>query len=135
MIELGVRPVFVHGFADDPTWTRNFAQAMERIGVESLWACEHIVLAKHYEPRYPYSADGRMPAPPGVVMPDPVEWLSFVAAVTDRIKSRNQAVGRAAKRGMTSRPKRSRDLHAASSGRSKKLTCRLAISKDPTSSR
>jgi hypothetical protein len=53
MIELGVRPVFVHGFADDPTWTRNFAQAMERVGVESLWACEHIVLANHYEPRYP----------------------------------------------------------------------------------
>jgi probable F420-dependent oxidoreductase len=86
MIELGVRPVFVHGFVDDATWTRDFARTMEQIGVESVWGNEHVVVAKNYEPRYPYSADGRMPAPPGVVMPDPLEWLSFVAGVTDHIK-------------------------------------------------
>jgi probable F420-dependent oxidoreductase len=86
MIALGIRPVFVQGFVDDPTWTRSFVQAMERIEVESVWANEHVVVAKNYEPRYPYSADGRMPAPPGVVMPDPLEWLSFVAGVTNRIK-------------------------------------------------
>jgi probable F420-dependent oxidoreductase len=86
MIALGVRPVFAQGFADDPAWTRSFALAMEDIGVESVWSNEHVVVAKNYEPRYPYSADGRMPAPPGVVMPDPLEWLSFVAGVTERIK-------------------------------------------------
>jgi probable F420-dependent oxidoreductase len=58
---------------------------MEDIEVESVWSCEHVVVAANYEPRYPYSANGRMPDAPGVVMPDPLEWLSFVAGATEHV--------------------------------------------------
>jgi probable F420-dependent oxidoreductase len=59
---------------------------LEAEGVESVWAVEHVVVAKDYEPRYSYSASGRMAGAPDTVMPDPLEWLSFVAACTERLR-------------------------------------------------
>jgi probable F420-dependent oxidoreductase len=65
---------------------RDFAAILEAKGVESVWAVEHVVVADSYEPKYPYSADGRMPSAPGVVpMPDPLEVLSYLAATTDTL--------------------------------------------------
>jgi probable F420-dependent oxidoreductase len=58
---------------------------LEAEGVESVWAVEHVVVANNYEPRYSYSASGRMAGAPDTVMPDPLEWLSFVAACTERL--------------------------------------------------
>jgi probable F420-dependent oxidoreductase len=65
---------------------REFFTTAEACGVESVWAVEHVVVAEGYEPRYPYSPDGRMPSGNVVVpMPDPLELLAFAAAVTDRV--------------------------------------------------
>ena len=58
----------------------------EEFDVESVWAVEHVVVAEDYEPRYPYSPDGRMPGRPGTVMPDPLEWLTYFAAVTETVR-------------------------------------------------
>jgi probable F420-dependent oxidoreductase len=65
---------------------RAFAGVLESEKVESAWAVEHVVVAASYEPRYPYSPDGRMPSAPGVVpMPDPLEVLAHLAATTTRL--------------------------------------------------
>ena len=54
--------------------------------MESIWTVEHVVVANNYEPRYSYSESGRMPGAPGVVMPDPLEMLAFMASVTERVR-------------------------------------------------
>ena len=85
-VALGVLPVFKQGIIEDPLHTRAFVQMLEAEGVESVWAVEHVVVARDYEPRYSYSDNGRMPGAPDTVMPDPLEWLSFVAGCTERLR-------------------------------------------------
>jgi probable F420-dependent oxidoreductase len=84
-VALGVMPVFKKGCADDPRHVRALVEMLEAEGVESIWAVEHVVVAKDYEPRYSYSASGRMGGSPDTQMPDPLEYLSFVAACTERL--------------------------------------------------
>ncbi len=49
-------------------------------GFASLWGGEHVVLPSSIESRYPYTADGRIPAVPETPIPDPLIWLAFAAA-------------------------------------------------------
>lgn len=62
------------------------AQRAEALGFESLWIPDHIVLPTEYRSRYPYSASGRMPAPPDTPFHDPMMALAFVAGATSRIR-------------------------------------------------
>jgi probable F420-dependent oxidoreductase len=84
-VALGVLPVLKDGFATNAAFTRSFVQMLETERVESVWAVEHVVVARQYEPRYSYSDSGRMPDSPDTTMPDPLEWLSFVAGCTERL--------------------------------------------------
>lgn len=61
------------------------ARLAEEAGFESLWAVEHVVVPKDYKSQYPYSADGRMPGKEEVSIGDPLIWLTYAAAVTERI--------------------------------------------------
>jgi probable F420-dependent oxidoreductase len=63
-----------------------FAQACEQAGIESIWTVEHVVVPAGYQAQYPYSADGKMPGPENSPIPDPLIWLSYVAAATSTIK-------------------------------------------------
>jgi probable F420-dependent oxidoreductase len=63
-----------------------FAQAAEAAGFESLWTVEHVVVPSDYGSAYPYSPTGKMPGADDMPIPDPLIWLSWVAAVTERIK-------------------------------------------------
>lgn len=58
----------------------------EECGFESAWIGEHLILPVDYTSRYPYSPDGRFPAPLDVPFHDPMLALAFAAAVTSRIK-------------------------------------------------
>lgn len=62
------------------------AQAAEENGIESLWTVEHTVVPAGYQSAYPYSDDGRMPGPEDSDIPDPLIWLSYVAAHTRTIR-------------------------------------------------
>ena len=85
-IKLGIMPAFKDGVITDPRWCHEFAEMVEAEGVESIWTVEHVVVAKDYEPRYSYSANGRMPGASGTVMPDPLEMLAFFASCTERVR-------------------------------------------------
>src|SRR5579863_4564419 len=61
-------------------------RAAEDLGYESAWLGEHIILPTVSESKYPYSADGRFPAPADVPFHDPMLALAFAAAVTSRIR-------------------------------------------------
>ena len=62
------------------------AVAAEEAGFDSLWTVEHVLMPAAYESTYPYSDNGRMPGGAKAVIPDPLVWLSYVAAVTSRIE-------------------------------------------------
>ena len=70
----------------EPDAAAAFAKAAEANGFESLWTVEHVVVPSGYESTYPYSADGKMPGHEDSPIPDPLIWLAYVAAATDRIR-------------------------------------------------
>jgi probable F420-dependent oxidoreductase len=63
-----------------------FASHAEQLGFSTLWAPEHVVLVDQYESRYPYSAQGKFPAPTDAPIADPFLTLCTLASVTDRIR-------------------------------------------------
>lgn len=69
-----------------PDGATHLAQKAESVGVESLWTVEHVAVPVGYESRYPYSQDGKMPGPEQSPIPDPLIWLTYAAAVTEKIK-------------------------------------------------
>ncbi len=66
------------GICADPAVARQVAQAAERAGLESVWTGEHVVL--------PDPQKAPSPAPPLFPMLHPSTVLSYIAAVTERIK-------------------------------------------------
>jgi probable F420-dependent oxidoreductase len=78
--------IFVNsGPFSEPDNAVALAQAAEEAGFESLWTVEHVVVPAGYESEYPYSRSGKMPGGEDVPIPDPLIWLSYVAAATSRI--------------------------------------------------
>jgi probable F420-dependent oxidoreductase len=62
------------------------SQAAEAAGFESLWTVEHVIVPAAYESRYPYSPSGKMTNDNSIPLPDPLVWMTWVAARTERIK-------------------------------------------------
>ncbi len=62
------------------------ARAAEAAGIESLWTVEHVVVPSGYQSTYPYDKSGKMPGGEVFDLPDPLIWLAYVAATTERIK-------------------------------------------------
>ena len=65
---------------------RALAPAAEDAGFDSFWTVEHVVVPQGYESAYPYDPSGRMPGPEDSPIPDPVVWLSYLAALTTTAK-------------------------------------------------
>ncbi len=61
------------------------AEAEQR-GVGTVWVGEHVVLFNDYESSYPYSEDGRIPAPPGAGLLEPLSTLTYLAALTSTVR-------------------------------------------------
>lgn len=62
------------------------AKAAENAGIESLWTVEHVVVPAGYESPYPYSRDGKMPGGETAPIPDPLAWISYMAALTSTVR-------------------------------------------------
>ena len=70
----------------DPAPATDLVVAAEEVGFESVWTVEHVVWPHEYDSVYPYHPSGKMPGTPEVPIPDPLVWLTWVAAVTTRIR-------------------------------------------------
>ena len=58
------------------------AEGAEERGIGTIWVGEHVVLFEQYESHYPYAEDGRIPAPPGSGLLEPMVTLTYLAART-----------------------------------------------------
>ena len=58
----------------------------EAAGFESLWGGEHVILPDAIDSKYPYTADGKIPAMPDTPIPDPLIWLAFAAAAAPTMR-------------------------------------------------
>ena len=63
-----------------------FAREMERLGYESLWASDHVVIPHTIRSRYPYSDSGQFPLAADATFLEPLTALAMVAGVTERAK-------------------------------------------------
>ncbi len=70
-------------------------RAAEDLGYESAWIGEHLILPVTSASKYPYSPDGRFPAPADVPFHDPMLALTYAAALTSRIRLRDWNLRRA----------------------------------------
>lgn len=62
------------------------AEACDAHGIESLWPVEHPAVPASYESEYPYHRSGKMPMPAEAPMPDPLVWLTWVAAHSREVR-------------------------------------------------
>ncbi len=62
------------------------AEESEARGIGTIWVGEHVVLFADYASAYPYAADGRIPAPSGSGLLDPMITLSYLAARTTTVR-------------------------------------------------
>ena len=73
------------GFAT-PRGAAEMAAAAEAAGFESVWTVEHVVYPDGYESSYPYDPPGKMAMAADTPMPDPLIWLTWVAAHSERLR-------------------------------------------------
>jgi alkanesulfonate monooxygenase SsuD/methylene tetrahydromethanopterin reductase-like flavin-dependent oxidoreductase (luciferase family) len=70
----------------DPEGARRLVRLAEAAGFDSVFAVEHVVVPDNYASVYPYAPGGRLPGGPSVSFPDPLIWLTWVAAATTRLR-------------------------------------------------
>ena len=62
------------------------AQLAEKVGFESVWTFEHVLVPENYESKYPYDASGKMGAAPESPFVDPLLALTAIAASTKTLR-------------------------------------------------
>ncbi len=77
---------FASSIAIDGDRALELCRAAEAAGFESVWGGEHVILPDVIESRYPYTADGKIPAEPDTPIPDPLIWLAFAAAAAPTLR-------------------------------------------------
>ena len=83
-MEFGVH--FVNSTYPEPGRAVEFCRAAERFGFAFAVAVEHVVLPTVYKSTYPYSPTGKLPGDLGTSLPDPLIWMTHVAARTERLR-------------------------------------------------
>lgn len=75
------------GHGSSPEGAVALARAAEDGGFHALWTVEHVVVPSGYQSQYPYDASGKMAGgAEDFDLPDPLIWLAYVAARTERIR-------------------------------------------------
>ncbi|MDP7548042.1 MAG: LLM class F420-dependent oxidoreductase [Alphaproteobacteria bacterium] len=83
-MEFGVH--FVNSTYPEPDRAVEFCLAAERVGFSFAVTIEHVVLPTDYNSIYPYSPTGKLPGGLTVSLPDPLVWMTHVAARTERLR-------------------------------------------------
>jgi probable F420-dependent oxidoreductase len=79
-------PTYRSSVVATPEYAAGLAGVAEEVGCDSIWAVEHVVVPAAYRSLYPYSPDGKMGLTGDEAIPDPLDWLAFVAARTETLR-------------------------------------------------
>ncbi len=77
---------FASSIAIDHDDSMTLCRRAEAAGFESVWGGEHVIMPDRIDSRYPYTADGEIPAEPDTPIPDPLIWLAFAAAAAPSLR-------------------------------------------------
>lgn len=77
---------FGSSIAQDGASVMELCKRAEAAGFESIWGGEHVILPDSIASKYPYTADGKIPAEPETPIPDPLIWLAFAAAAAPSMR-------------------------------------------------
>ena len=69
-----------------PEALRSLAQRAEDLSFDSVWVSDHIILPRHVESFYPYSADGVATFQPDQPYYDAIATLNFLAGCTQNLR-------------------------------------------------
>jgi len=84
-MQVGLFPPLGNGNANAEI-LRTLGREAEDRGFESIWVAEHVVMFDEYESQYPYADNGRFPGGSDTGLLEPLTALTYLAAVTDRIR-------------------------------------------------
>ena len=84
-MDVGLFPPLGNGNANAEI-LRTLGREAEDRGFESIWAAEHVVMFDEYDSQYPYADNGRFPGGSDTGLLEPLTALTYMAAVTDRIR-------------------------------------------------
>jgi probable F420-dependent oxidoreductase len=82
-MNIGVIPASGGTFPVDGPDVASVARAAESAGFDSIWIGEHVVMSS--QEAYPGAGVNRVGPSPTGTLPDPIEWLTYVAACTERM--------------------------------------------------
>lgn len=85
-MRFAIVPPFGSSVTADAEWMRSFAVHAETCGFESIVIPEHSVVIAGFSSRYPYSRSGQMPVADDCPMPDALDLLAYLAAVTSTLE-------------------------------------------------
>ena len=77
---------FASSIAVDGAAALEVCRRAETAGFESVWGGEHVIIPDSIGSKYPYTADGKIPAEPDTPIPDPLIWLAFAAAAAPTLR-------------------------------------------------
>ena len=77
---------FASSISIDGPSTLALCKRAEAAGFESVWGGEHVIMPDAIASKYPYTADGKIPAEPETPIPDPLIWLAFAAAAAPTLR-------------------------------------------------
>ena len=80
-MKIGLIPAAGAGVSASPSYIAEYVETAEALGYESVWMGEHPALPVRSDTPYPGDGTG-LSEPSGVPLPDPLEWLAYVAART-----------------------------------------------------
>lgn len=85
-MKFGLIAPYAQAPVEDGAYAHAFGALAEELGFESVWAVDHVVMCREVTSRYPYHPSGKSPFHVDVVQPDPLVWLTWVAAATARLR-------------------------------------------------
>ncbi len=77
---------FASSIGIDGASALDICRRAEAAGFESVWGGEHVIIPDSIGSKYPYTADGKIPAEPDTPIPDPLIWLGFAAAAAPTLR-------------------------------------------------
>jgi len=77
---------FASSVAIDSSAALEMCTTAEKVGFESVWGGEHVIIPTGIESAYPYTPDGKIPVEPDAPIPDPLIWLAYVAAAAPTLR-------------------------------------------------